>query len=122
MNLNQSVLCVHGNDPDADEMNTEFNRLKSNPSKLAHLAFIKKYEKRPGAESKVNLIRQRLRALSGNSREDYERVVRSLRTHWGAFFLGVMTPEAPTYKSHFHIVQYKRIKVYASTRPGYQQG
>ena len=73
-------------------MNTEFNRLKSNPSKLAHLAFIKKYEKRPGRESKVNLIRQRLRALSGNSREDYERVVRESEDTLGCFLLGVMTP------------------------------
>jgi uncharacterized caspase-like protein len=123
VNLNQSVLCVHGNDSVADEMNTEFNRLKSNPSKLAHRAFIKKYEKRPGAESKVNLIRQRLKALSGNSREDYERVVRESEDTLGCFLFGCDDPlRLPTYKSDFHIVQYKRIKVYASRRPWLSTG
>ncbi len=126
MNLNQSVLCVHGSDQGTDEMNIEFNRLKSNPSKLAHRAFIKKYEKMPGAESKVNLIRQRLNALSRNSSESYEsyeRVVRESEDTLGCFLFGCDDPlKLPPYRNDFHIMQYKRIKVYARRRPWLSTG
>ena len=119
VNLNQSVLCVHGSSSfDKDKMMSDFNKLRSNRSKLAHRAFIKNYKDEPEAQMQVDTIRTRLEMLSEDRSGDYLKVVKEAEDTLGCFLFGCEDPLIlPDYQNNFHVKQYKRIKVYASKRP-----